>query len=117
MRVRQPVQLVRQQRVGALPILLGQALQRRDDVPRQPRREPARPNRGRQDERRFPAERLLDALIGRTCTACSASSRMSITGPLHPDDVSISPSAIAAAISGRYCRNEAAATPYLLHLR
>ena len=41
MHVRQPVQLARQQRVGALPILLGQALQRRDDVPGQPRREPS----------------------------------------------------------------------------
>ena len=74
MRVRQPVQLVRQQRVGALPILLGQALQRRDDVPRQPRREPARPHPvGRMSAASLPSDSSI-APIGQTCMACSASS-------------------------------------------
>jgi len=58
-RARQSVHLARQQRVDALAVLLGQALQRGDDVARQPRREPARPNPCRQDERRFPPQRLL----------------------------------------------------------
>jgi hypothetical protein len=61
-RVHQSVQLARQQRVGALAVLLGQALERRHDLAWQPRREPARPHSCRQDEHRIPPQRVLDGI-------------------------------------------------------